>query len=209
MLGWMIAIVIVLLVLMLPVGVSAAYDDSGFLLRLKIGVLGIRLFPRREKRKPRRERGAEASGAPQTAKKPKKPKPKLKLRDIRDLLQIVLRALHRLRVHLSVDVLQLYITVAADDPFAAVRFYGAVNAGLGIALAELHKVLKIRDEDVAADIDLDAQQLRITAKVAATLQIWEILLIGICAGAALLVWHFRRKKQAKAEGGTTKGKELE
>ena len=206
MLGWIIAIVIVLLVLMLPVGVSAAYDDSGFLLRLKLGVLGIRLFPRREKRKPKRERRPEAADAPQAAKKPK---PKLKLRDIRDLLQIVLRALHRLRVHLSLDVLHLYITVAADDPFDAVRFYGAVNAGLGIALAELHKVLKIRDEDVAADIDLDAQQLRITAKVTATLQIWEILLIGICAGAALLVWHFRRKKQAKAEGETTKGKELE
>jgi len=206
-LGWIIAIVIVLLVLILPVGVSAAYDDNGFLLHLKLGVLKIRLLPRREKSRPKRKRRAKEPAQPK--EKQKKEKQRLRLRDIRELLRIVLRALHRLRVHLSVDVLRLYITVAGDDPYDTVRLYGAVNAGLGIMLAELHKVLKIRDEDVAADLDLEAQQLQITAKITATLQIWEILLIGVCTAAALLAWHIRRKKQDKAARECTSGKEQE
>lgn len=208
MLGWIIVIVLLLLILIMPVGVRAAYD-GGISLRLKLGPVGVRLLPRKKKRpKPERKKNAKR----ETSEKPKKsgkPKKKLSLADVRTLAQIALRALHRFRVHLSIDALRLHVVAAASDPYDAVLLYGRVNAGLGVLLPEAHRVLNIRDERISTDVDLESQTLCIESEITATLQIWEILLIVNCAGAALLVWLLRRRKQARADAKAQDRKELE
>ncbi len=207
MLGWIIVIVLLLLILIMPVGVSAAYDSGGFSLRVKLGPAGIRIFPRKKAKQPKPKK--EKKPKREKAGKQDKPKKKLSFGDLRPLAQTALRALHRFRLHLSIDVLRLRVVAASSDPYDAVMLYGRVNAGLGILIPEAHKVLNIRDELVTTDVDLASQKLSVEGKITATLQIWEILLIVNCAGAALLAWLFRRRKQARAAAKVQNRKELE
>ena len=45
----------------------------------------------------------------------------------------------------------------------------------------------------------EADRPEIDVQLVATIQIWEILYIGVCAGAAFLRWNHRRKKRIKAK----------
>ena len=58
--GWLIALGIIVLLAVLPLGVSVRYDEDGVLLRLIIGPLKITLFPRPKKtKKPKKEKKKE------------------------------------------------------------------------------------------------------------------------------------------------------
>ena len=70
-------------------------------------------------------------------------------------------------------------------------------------------VLKIREREISTEVDFEAQKPRIDARVIATLHIWEILFIAICAGTAAAVWYLRKRKQARAEAKTVSKKGTE
>ena len=49
--GWLIALCIIGLLLILPIGVSARYDLNGALVRLILGPIRLTVFPRKKKSK--------------------------------------------------------------------------------------------------------------------------------------------------------------
>jgi len=182
-----IILLLLLLFLILPVGVHLRCEDD-FSLKLQIGPLGIPLLPRRK---------AKAEKVKAKKPKEKKEKPKLTVRDLLDLAAIGMKALGRLRRSLSIDLFRLHVLVSAADPYDAVLRYGALNAGLGALSPAAHKALRIRTEDVQTAVDVQGGEGRVTAELKATLQIWEILWIALCAGIAFLKWRAARKKAAK------------
>ena len=200
MLAWIIVLVLLLLFLILPVGVDAAFAQSQFSLKLKLGLLRFRIIPgkegkqRKEKKpkQPRPKKPKEQSGETE-----QKPKLKLNKDDIFTLLGIVFRMLNRFRKHLSIDLLRLHWTAGAEDPYDAVIQYGGLNAGLNTLYPLAHSVLHIQEEDLGTDLSYELTKPEIDARVVATLQIWEILLIGICAGAAVLRWYWKKRRNAR------------
>ena len=199
-LAWIIVLVLLLLFLILPVGVDAAFARSQFALKVKLGPLGIRILPGKEgkkKEKKPKEPRPKQEKPKQEAETKKKARLKLTKDDIVTLLKIVFRALHRFRTHLSIDLLRLHWTAGAEDPYDAVIQYGGLNAGLNTVYPLAHKVLHIREEDIGTDLSYGLTKPEIDARVVATLQIWEILLIGICAGAALLRWYWKKRRNAR------------
>lgn len=205
MLAWIIVIVLLLLLLILPVGVDADYDGARFLLRLKIGPFRKLLFPPPEKKpkaKKEKKEKAERVRYPKGYHAPRR----LSREDILTLVRIGLRALKRFRKHLSIDLLRLHFTAAAADPCDAVLLYGWVNAGLATLSPLARPVLHIREGEVETAVDLEGETPRVTLRLIATLQIWEILFIAVCAGGALLVWLGRKKKQARAAAGSSEQK---
>ena len=153
-----IILAIIILLLLLPVGVDAAFVGGAFSLSVKAGPLKLRLLPAKPKKKNKNPK-------PKKPRKPKKPKGekdgeaksraklKLTLADIKEMASLALRALSRLRRFLSIDVLMVHLSVAGDDPYDTVRQYGAVNAALCALLPHLHRAFKIKKQDIQTTID--------------------------------------------------------
>ena len=192
-----IIVVLALLILILPVGVDVSWLSRRFLLRVKAGPVRVQLFPPKAKKpkKPKEKREKQ----PKAAKGHETEKEKLTPDDIVELSKLAMGALGRFRQCLSVDLLMLHLTAAAEDPYDAVMLYGRVNAALGTLRAPVQRLLKIRSEDIQTAVDFDRSVPAIDARLVATIQIWEILYIGICAGLAFLRWWLKRKKRRKVK----------
>ena len=206
---------LLLLFLLLPVGVDAAYAHASPSLKLKVGFLRFRLLPKQEKKEKPQE--AQSGGEPKKPRKGRKKKDKedekrdgLKLGrdDVFALLRLLLRTLRRFRKHLSIDLFRFLCTVGSADPYDTVLRFGALNAGLGTLAPLAESVLNVRQREIGTDFDLEADSAEIDARIVATLQVWEILFIVFCAGAAALSWYLGKRKQARiaasadAEKGT-------
>ena len=209
MLVWIIVVVLLLLILLLPVGADLAFSQEILTIKLKAGPLRWKLFPS-EAKKP-------SESAPEAQDKEKKKNDKAKSGfqlkigkdDLSVLLKILFRALRRFGRCLSVDLLRLHWTAAADDPYDAVLQFGALNAGFGAMLPLAETVLKIREREISTDVDFEAHKPRIDARVIATLQVWEIIFIAVCAGAAAAAWYLRKRKQARTAAKTAAKKGTE
>lgn len=207
----MIALAIILavlvLILILPVGADVSYIGNVFSLAVKAGPVKIGILPKKKKDeaeqadKPKKEKKkkAKVEETEGEAEKEAKPKQKLNFEDIMGIVRLALDALGRFRRSLSIDVLMLHLTTAGPDPYSAVMNYGYFNAAIGALLPSLHRAFKVKKEDIASQIDFEAEKLKIDARLQLTIRIGEILLIALCAGFALLKWILRRRKRAKAE----------
>ena len=199
MLVWIIVILVILLILACPVGIDAAYESDSYYVKLKLSLFRKTLLP--GKKKEIKEKSPEK---PQEEKKEeeqnKKEKKKLKLTfdDFLTLAEIGLNALRRFRMHLSVDRFRLSYVAAASDPYKAVLQYGKVNAALGAVVSKAHNLLKVRDEDIRTELDLSAEKPSVSAGILLSIQIWEILLIALCAGASGALWFLKKKRKERA-----------
>ena len=208
MIAWITVILVLLLILTFPVGIDAAYAPERYWLKLKLGPFRVTVMPGKGKKKPKKK--AQPQPKPEEAATPKKKKrqlPKLGIDDVRTLAEIVLRAIRRFRTHLSVDKLYMDWTSAAADPYAAVVQYGRVNALLGALSGPVHRVFRIRREDVRTGLDLEAPKPIVDLQLVMSLQVWEILLIAVCAGASGIRWYCKKKRTERAAVNSGAGKE--
>lgn len=195
-----IILALLILLLLLPVGVDASFLGGALTVKVKAGPVKLRLIPaRKKKEKPGKEKKKKAKPPKEKKAPEEKKKQKLTRDDIFGIARLGLKALSRLRKSLSIDLLMLHLTAGAEDPYDAVMQYGYVNAGLGALLPLLHRAVKVRKEDIATAVDLNSGKTSVDLRLAATLQIWEILYIALCAGVGFLGWMHKRKKRAKQE----------
>lgn len=202
-----IIILILLLIILFPVGVDAAYIDGTFTLKAKAGPIKIGIIPGKEKegekekkeKKPKKEKKKKSNAALKDGSS-KKSKTKLKLSfdDIMTIVRIALRTLGRFRRSISVDKLMIHLVTAGPDPYSAVMNYGYFNAALGALQPFIHKAFKIKDEDYASAIDFEGDKPKVDGRIVLTVRIGEILLVVLCAAFAFLKWFlsFRRRNKA-------------
>ncbi len=195
MLVWIIVIVLLLLFLACPVGIDAACTQDKRHLKLKIGPFRKKLLPAEKKKKPQKP---AAEDKQEEKPREEKKKRKITLDDILTLAEIALDTLHAFRMHLTVDRFLLHWTTAASDPYDAVQQYGRINAVLGIMAGKAHASLTIRDEDIQVELDLTRDKPLIEVCLILSIQIWEILWIGLCAGAKGLRWIWNKKRNERA-----------
>lgn len=201
---------VVVLLLILPVGGDVSFIDYAFSLSVKAGPFKIGLLPKKEKsegegsgKKPKKEKKKKDDAQPEKgeaeAEKEKKPKQKLTFEDILGIIKLALDALGRFRRSLSIDVLMLHLTTAGPDPYSAVMNYGYFNAAIGAILPGLHRAFKVKKEDIASQVDFDADKLKVDARLVLTIRIGEILLIVFCAAFAFVKWFLHRRRRIKRE----------
>ena len=204
------AVIILILaaLLLLSVGVDASYNEDGFILKVKIGPFRINLVPGKEKKEEKEKKpgkkGKKKADKSAAASKKKKAKLKLKLDDIKTILGIALNALGRFRRSISVDFLKLHILVGGGDPYSAVMNYGYINAAIGGAIPLLHRVFKVKKEDIGTAMDFDGDKLKVDGQAVLSVRIWEILLIVLCAGFGFIKWFISYKRRNKSAAETTK-----
>lgn len=182
--GWLITLGVLTLLAVLPLGVSARYDAAGVLVRLIAGPVKITLFPRPHKdKKPKKSKKKEEK-APSEKKaapkeeKPKEPQEKKSGGSLTDFLPLVKTALDFLgdfKRKLRVDVLELKLILAADDPCDLAVNYGRAWTEVGNLMPQLERLFVIKKRNVEVECDFTASETKVFARLDLTITLGRLL----------------------------------
>lgn len=167
---------VLLLLLLLPLGLRARYDEDGLWAALKLGPVLIQLFPSaketggKRKKKPKKDRPKQAEDHP------KKGGP---LALVKACLPLVRPTLEKVRRRLTVRHLTLHVVWAATDPADAALGYGAANAALGVLWPIFFQTFKVRDYALGVDVDFDATEPTLYAKGDVTMTVFQLLTLAL------------------------------
>ena len=199
--GWLVTLGILTLLAILPLGVSVKYNAEGALVRLILGPLKLTVFP--TKKKPEQEKKQPK------AKKKQEEKPKQKqigadkpagpvkeeakeqggsLLDFWPLVTEVFRFLGDFRRKLRLNVLELKLIMAAEDPCDLAVNYGRAWAAVGNLLPKLEQLFVIKKRDIEVECDFTAEETRVIARLDLTITLGRLL-------AAVLHFGFRALKE--------------
>ena len=137
--GWLVALGLLLLLAVIPVGISLIYDEDGLFLSLLVGAVQIKLFPKSKMKKPERQKKkripkSNAAGTKQPAAKKKGGK----LSDFLPLIEVIVQLLGSFCRKIRVKQLELNLVLAADDPCDLAVHYGKAWAAAGNQIGRAH-----------------------------------------------------------------------
>lgn len=194
--GWIIALAIILLLAVLPLGVSAKYDAGGVLVRLIVGPVKVTLYPFKKKEKKEKPKEDKPKPQAKAAKKEAAPEDKKggKLSDFYPLIETALAMLNDFRKKLRVEVLEMKITMAGDDPCDLAVNYGRAWTALGNLLPRLERVLVIKKRDLQVQCDFTADTTRVYARADVTITLGRMLYIAVRYGVRAIRQLLKIKK---------------
>ena len=195
------------LVLFTPILVRVIREED-LLVRLQIGPAKIQVYPS-QKEASEEKPPKEAEKKKQEAKeKPKKKGKPITAEQILYLLEqappILGRALRRVSRRVHIGPLKVHVLLSAADPADTGLLYGKVEAALMAGLPVLHRHLHIRDQDIRIYPDFEGQGMDCRLDVGVSVRLWDLLVIGLCAGASGLrvLIHAKRMAAGDAAGET-------
>lgn len=213
--GWLIALGILFLLAILPLGVSVQYDSDGPLVRIIAGLLRLQVFPAKKKKKPKDKKEKkgktpkEETAAPQEADQaapPKKeatpaktdePKKGGSITDFIPLVWTVLDFLVDFRRKLRVNRLELNLVMAGGDPCDLATNYGKAWAALGNLWPRLEEWFVIKKRDVRIQCDFEGDQTLVTARLDITITLGRILSLGVRYGIRAIKELIQIKNKGK------------
>lgn len=194
--GWLIALAVIVLLAMLPLGVSAKYDADGLLARLILGPVRLKVYPFPEKKdkKEKKPKKKKTAGQKKTVDKPKEEKTAGKLTDFLPLAETALAFLKDFRKKLRVDLLEMKIVMAGDDPCDLAVNYGRAWAAVGNLMPRLERVLKIKKREISVECDFTAEHTCIYARMDVTITLGRLLYLAVRYGTRALKQFMNIKK---------------
>ena len=202
--GWLIAAGVLFLLAILPVGISARYNEDGPLVHLLVGPFRILLFPGKKKEKSeKKEKKTKAKKANKTSDGKKKAKKKGgSIQAFLPLVEKILDFLDAFRRKIRVNLLEMKLILADGDPADLAENYGKAWAILGNMMPLLERVFVIKKRDLEVECDFLAKDTLITARMDLTITVGRVLLLlviqGIPALREFLKLMNKRKGGAKA-----------
>lgn len=182
--GWLIALGILILLLMLPLGVSAAYDGEGPRVAVLAGPLRIPVLPAKKKDKKQKPKKEKKKAAPKQKPAPKQTQEKKggSLTDFLPLVEILLDFLSDFRRKLRVNVLELNLVLAGGDPSDLAINYGKATAALGNLWPRLEEWLVIKKRDVKIQCDFEGDKTLVTARLDLTITLARVFSVSFRYG---------------------------
>ena len=201
--GWLIALAIVILLAILPLGVSATYNAAGPRVQLMVGPWHTVLFPSsNEKKKKEKPKEKQPKKKEQTVKKSSNSQEKKeeggKLTDFLPLVETGLALLNDLRKKIRVKRLEAKIILAGDDPCDLATNYGRSWAAVGNLWPRIERIFVIKKRNVQIECDFTASQTQITARLDVTLTLGRLLYLLVRYGSRALKQYLKIKKGGAA-----------
>ena len=223
--GWLITLGILTLLAILQLGVSVRYDEDGAVVKVIAGPVKVTLFPRKNKdKKPKKEKNKgkqpEEKPKPEPAKQEQPAQPQNKdenkpagekktaekkggpISDFLPLVKIALDMLGAFRRRLRVNVLELKLVMAADDPCDLAVNYGRAWAAVGNLMPRLERVLVIKKRNIEVACDFETTKTLVTARLDLTITLGRILATALVYGVKALIAFLKIKNKRK--GGASK-----
>lgn len=207
--GWIIALAIIFLLAIMPLGVSVRYDSGGPLVRVVAGPVKLKVFPGKKKDpdappKPKKEKKkktpAKDSGGKQTGQKVKK-KSGGPISDFFPFVTLVLDFLLDFRNKLRINCLELKLIMAGGDPADLAINYGKAWAAVGNLWPRLETWFVIKKRNVEVECDFEGSETTVSARLDLTITLGRILSLGVRYAIRGLkeFLNFRKKRK----GGIT------
>ena len=208
--GWLIALGVLVVLAILPLGVKAVYDSDGFLLEAKIGPIPIRILPKKsetpQKEKKKKEKKPTQMKGKKAASASASPKPKQKKggswTDFLPLVKTALDFLDAFRQKLRIRRLQLKLIMAGDDPCDLAVNYGRAWAALGNLIPQLERCFVIKKRDLEVECDFEATKTLVIAHVDISITFGRLIWIAVKYGLRAVKDLMNMKKLRK--GGASK-----
>ena len=219
--GWLITLGILVLLAVLPLGVSVNYDSDGPLVKIIAGPIRLTVFPRRSKQKkePKKEekkpdpeqakKAAEEAALPKPPQPPKpvkEKKPKEKkggsLTDFIPFVKLGLNFLGDFRRKLRLNNLELKLVLASPDPCDLAVSYGKTWAAVGNLMPALERWFVIKKRNVEVECDFTASQTLVTARLDISITLGRLISLIAVYGVRALKEFLNFKKKRK--GGAVK-----
>ena len=206
MMGWLITLLILTALAILPLGASIIYDEDGAVVRVIAGPVKIKVFPlpkndKKTEKKPKKEKKSkkektssknqeksnkqtQTSGKTETEAKKKKGGP---ITDFLPLVKVLLKFLDGFRRKLRLNVLELKLIMAADDPCDLAVNYGKAWAAVGNLMPQLERVFVIQKRNIEVECDFTADKTLVIARLDLTITLGRILgLVFLLIGRAIV-----------------------
>lgn len=216
--GWLIALGIVLLLAVLPLGIRLRYNSEGMVLKIIAGPVKITLLPRPPKKKKEKKKKEKKSAVapaaeeenlpkpPQPPKAPREKKPKGEkggsLLDFLPLVKTALDFLGDFRRKLRLDNLYLRLILAGDDPCNLAVNYGRAWAAVGNLLPQLEKWFVIKKRDIEVECDFETSETLVIAHLDLTITLGSLLAAVVKFAVRALIEYLKLRKKRK--GGAVK-----
>lgn len=209
--GWLIALGIVFLLAILPLGACVKYDGDGPQVRVIAGPVRFTVYPAKKKPKKKektpeteqdQKAAAKKSAKSESSDKPKETKKGGSITDFLPLVQVVIDLLADFGRKLRVDRLELKLVLAADDPCDLAVNYGKTWAAVGNLFPLLERIFVIKKRNVEVECDFTASDTLVTARLDLTITIGRILSLGVRYGIRALREYLQIMKLRK--GGASK-----
>ena len=206
MMGWLITLLILTALAILPLGASIIYDEDGAVVRVIVGPVKIKVFPlpkkdKKPEKKPKKEKKSkkektsskkqeksnkqtQTSGKTEPEAKKKKGGP---ITDFLPLVKVLLKFLDGFRRKLRLNVLELKLIMAADDPCDLAVNYGKAWAAVGNLMPQLERVFVIQKRNIDVECDFTADKTLVIARLDLTITLGRILgLVFLLIGRAIV-----------------------
>ena len=184
--GWLIALAVVTLLAVLPLGVSVKYDSGGLVLGVIAGPARITVIPAKKKPKkedkPKKEPKKKAEKPGKKAEAAPKKKSGGKLTDFLPLVHTVLDFVGDFRRKLRVDRLEMKIIMAGGDPCDLAINYGRAWTALGNLMPLLERCFVIKKRDLEVECDFVSEETLIYARLDLTITLGRVLSLGVRYG---------------------------
>lgn len=212
--GWLITLGIITLLAILPLGVSVKYDAAGAVVKLIAGPVKITLFPRPKKDKKQKEEKQPKNQLPSESKAPVQTtptepsgpaKPKTEqakesggpVTDFLPLVRILLDMLGAFRRKLRLNVLELKLIMAADDPCDLAVNYGRAWTAVGNLMPRLERLFVIKKRNIEVQCDFAATQTLVIARLDLTITLGRLLATVVVYGVKALIEFLKIKNKRK------------
>lgn len=219
--GWYIALGILVLLALLPLGVSVKYDAGGLLVKVIAGPVRIKVFPRPKKtgkkEKPQKKEPARTepvktrpqSSTAEKALEAPKPQPKQekggKLTDFLPLVKVALNFLGDFRRKLRVNRLELKLILAGDDPCDLAVNYGRAWAAVGNLMPQLERFFKIKKRNVEVECDFTENESKVIARLDLTITLGRLVALA-AVYAVRAIREFLKIKNKRKGGAVNESK---
>ena len=205
--GWLIALGILVLLALLPLGATARYNADGLNLKIIAGPVRIQVVPGKKKdpldkkshKKSKKEKKKTAETGKTEAKKQEKGG---SVKDFLPLMDTALDLLNAFRRKLRINRLEMKLIMAADDPCDLAVNYGKAWAALGNLMPLLERAFVIKKRNLEVECDFEASETVILARLDATITLGRLLGIVIWYGVRGLKLYLNI--QNKRKGGASK-----
>lgn len=216
--GWLIALGVVIVLALLPLGVSGRYNADGPLVKILLGPIRFTVFPRpkREKKEKKKESAPEKPEQkkeepplPQPPQPPKEEAPKAEpkekggaVTDFLPLVKVALNFLGDFRRKLRLNHLELKLIMAGGDPCDLAVNYGRAWAALGNLIPQLERLFVIKKRDLEVECDFTASETRVFARLDMTITLGRLLALALRYGVRAVKEFLTIQKKRK--GGAAK-----
>lgn len=187
--GWLIALGVLILIAMIPIGISAFYDSEGPQAIVYAGPIRFSVFPvkKKEKQKQKKEKNPkEKTTGKATEKKAAKKKKGGELDDFLPLVDMVLDFLAAFGRKLRVKNLQLKLILAGGDPSDLAINYGKGWAVHGNLVPLLETAFIIKKRNLEVECDFLADSTTIIAQVDLYITIGRVLALLTVQGVPII-----------------------